>query len=70
MPNSIEEMREFVQCKMKDVLTEMDFYKKEKLSVPQFSRGMLVGKERAYENMLGFLYEMEHLQRGRNENIY
>lgn len=59
MSNSIEEMREFVQCEIKDVLTEIDFYKKEKMSVPQFSRGMLVGQEHAYENMLGFLYEME-----------
>lgn len=59
MPNNIEEMREFVKCEIKDVLTEMDFYKKEKISVPQFSRGMLVGKEHAYENMLSFISEME-----------
>lgn len=59
MPDSAKQIQDFVKAEIEDVYTETNFYKQEKISVPQFNKGILAGKKLAYEKVLDFISEME-----------
>lgn len=59
MLDSAKQIQDFIKAEIEDVYTETNFYKQEKISVPQFNKGILAGKQLAYEKVLDFISEME-----------
>ena len=63
MQDNIDEIKEFINCAIKDVYTEFNFYQQQKITIPQFNRGIFGGKITAYEKVLEFIYELENSQK-------
>lgn len=67
MLNNIKQIQKFVKAGIKDVYTEFNFYQQQKITIPQFNRGIFGGKITAYEKVLEFIYELENSRRRAND---
>lgn len=63
MIDNIKEIKDFVTFGIDDVYTDFRFYKQQKISVPQFNRGILTGKKLAYEAVLEFINNLGNSQK-------
>lgn len=59
MSDNIKNIKEFAKAGVEDVYTDLNFYRQQGISVPQFNKGILAGKKLAYEKVLDFISEME-----------
>lgn len=59
MPIDIESIKDFLVGEIKELHIEGFLYCQQNIEVPPFDKGILIGKELAYEKVLDFISEME-----------
>lgn len=61
----IESIKDFLVGEIKELHFEGILYCQQNIEVPPFDKGILTGKELAYEKALKLVYDMEKTQRSK-----